>query len=141
MDSSITFRLHSPTTLALPTINTAALGGSSGMLADLASGGSANLVDGDLSAAVDILDEARGQVLEAQASLGSFEKNAVDSVGRVLDSMEVNISSAFSQIFDTNVAEESSRLGRAQTLTNASISSVLTAGQSRGMMGRLLGEA
>ncbi len=128
------------TTLSLPTISTTALGNPAGMLSDLASGGSANLVDGDLSAAVDILDAARGQVLDAQASLGAFEKNA-ESVGRVLDSMEVNISGAFSQIFDTDVSEESSRLVRAQILTSASISSVLMAGQSRSLMGNLLGEA
>ncbi len=129
------------TTLSLPTISTSALGGSAGLLSDLASGGSASLADGDLATAVEILDAASGRVFEARARLGSFEKNAVESVTRVLDSMEENISAAFSQIFDTNVSEESSRLVRSQILAKTSISSVLLAGQSRNQIGNLLGEA
>ena len=42
--------------------------------------------------------------------------------------MEENLSAAFSQIFDADVAEENSRLVHSQILANASVSSVLLAG-------------
>jgi flagellin-like hook-associated protein FlgL len=57
----------------------------------------------------------------------------------VLGGMEENLSAAFSQIADTDVAEENSRLVRAQILVQASISSLLMAGQRRSQIGSLLG--
>jgi len=126
-------------TLSLPAISTSALGGPPGPLSDLASSGSASLADGDLTTAMEILDAAASQVLEARASLGAFEKYAIESAVQVLDGMEENLSAAFSRIFDTDVAEENSRLVRSQILVNASISSVLLAGQSRSQIGSLLG--
>ncbi|NQU24626.1 MAG: hypothetical protein HQ567_25365 [Candidatus Nealsonbacteria bacterium] len=126
-------------TVTMPHVSTSALGGASGMLSDLGSGGSSNLADGDLYTAMSILDEAGSQVVNARASLGAFQKYTVESSVRVLDSMEENISSAFSQIFDTDVAQESSQLIRAQILVDAGISTLMTAGQSRSQIGRLVG--
>jgi len=126
-------------TLSLPAISTSTLGGPAGLLSNLGSGGSASLADGDLAAAVEVLDAASSQVLGAQARLGAFENCAIKPAVRVLESMEENLSAAFSQIFDTDTAEESARLVRSQILVKASISSVLLAGQSRSQIGNLLG--
>ena len=64
---------------------------------------------------------------------------AVEPTQRVLDDMEVNLSTALSQLLDTDVAEESSRFVRSQILVDSSLSAVLLAGQSRSQIGALLG--
>jgi len=126
-------------TLALPNMSTSSLGGAAGRLSDLASGGSASLTSGNLAGAMEILDAASNQVLGARARAGAFEKYTIESSARVLDSMEVNISGALSQIFDTDVAAETSRAIRSQILVQAATSSLLLAGQSRGLMSSLFG--
>ena len=131
--------LGSPTMLALPNISATSLGGSAGRLGNLATGGSASLTSGKLSGAIDILDTARDQVLEARARAGAFEKYTIESSQTVLDGMEENISSAMSNIFDTDVAAETSRLVQAQILTDAATSTLMIVGRQRGMVGALLG--
>jgi len=125
--------------LELPNINTSALGGAAGRLSDLAAGGSASLSSGNLAEAMAILDAAGGQVLEARVRAGAFEKYTIDSSQRVLDDMAVNISSAFSQIHDTDVAAETSRLVRSEILVQSAMSSVIQAGRSRSLLGGLFG--
>ena len=131
--------LGKPTMLALPNISAAALGGSAGRLSDLSTGGSASLSSGNLSGAIDILDTARNQVLGSRARAGAFEKYTIESTQAVLDGMEENISSAMSNIFDTDVAAETSRLVQAQILTDAATSTLMIVGRQRGMVGALLG--
>ena len=126
-------------TVTMPNVSTSALGGLSGVLSDLGSGGSASLTDGDLTTAMSILEEAGSQVLNSRASLGAFDKYTVQSSVRVLDGMEVNLSSAFSQLHDTDVAKESSQLIRAQILVEAGISALMLTGQSRSQIGGILG--
>ncbi len=125
-------------TLALPAINSATLGGSAGRLNSLLSGGSANLVDGDASKAMDILDQASSQVLEARTRAGAFEKYTIGAAKEVLGGMEENLSAAFSQIFDTDVAVETSMMIRSQILVESGLASVMLAGQSRGLVSSLL---
>ncbi|OHB66018.1 MAG: hypothetical protein A2V70_13280 [Planctomycetes bacterium RBG_13_63_9] len=125
-------------TLELPEISTTALGGSSGALSDLASGGARSLVSGNLEEAMEIVDSAGSQVLAARAEAGAFEKYTVDSAARMLGEMEVQISSALSQVADTDAAEESSRFIRAQTLARVATTSVMLAGQNRSLIGHLL---
>ncbi|HUT13544.1 MAG TPA: flagellin [Thermoguttaceae bacterium] len=144
LDGSGTTFVFSPdagdtVSLALPNINTSALGGAAGRLSDLAGGGSASLTSGNLAEAMSILDSAGGQVLEARVRAGAFEKYTIDSSQRVLDSMAENISSAFSQIQDTDVAAETSRSMRSEILVQAATSAVMQAGRSRSLLGGLFG--
>jgi flagellin len=117
----------------LPDVSTSSLGGEAGSLSDLASGGSASLVGGDPDKAMEILDAAGAQVLAARAEAGAFERYTVDSSQQVLNAMEENISAAFSQIYDTDVAVETSRLIQSQILVRAAISVLRLAGQQRGL--------
>ena len=140
--SSLSFNfspdLDVTSTLDLPHVNASALGGSTGRLTDLAAGGSASLTSGNLSEAMDVLDEAQGQVLQARAQAGAFEKYTIESTQRVLGQMQEQISSAASLIRDTDVAAETSRLVRSQILTEAGISTLMLAGQRRRLIGELL---
>jgi flagellin-like hook-associated protein FlgL len=71
--------------------------------------------------AEEILEAARQEILAARVEVGTFEKYTVDSNIAVLEGMAVNISSAYSQIADTEVASEMSVLARAQILSKTSI--------------------
>ena len=125
--------------LTLPQINSAALGGDAGWLSDLATGGSASISSGNAEKAAAILDEAQSQVLRARAETGAFEKYTVESARQTLDQQQLSAWDTYSRIADADVAEESSRLIQARILIQSSISSLLLAGQSRGMIGSLLG--
>jgi len=118
-------------TLALPNINTEALGGAAGRLSQLAGGGSASLASGNLSGAMEILDAAGMQVLEYRARAGVFERYAVDSSQQVAETMELNLTEARSRIMDTDVAQETSNLVRAEILFRTGLTSMLLAGQQR----------
>jgi len=121
-------------TVDMPTISTTALGGDSTRLADLATGGSASLSSGNLEEAMSTLDAARQQVLTGRARLGAFEKLTIGSSRNLLDGMEENISAAISDIYDADVAEETSRLVQSQILVSAGISMLQIAGQRRSMI-------
>jgi flagellin-like hook-associated protein FlgL len=97
------------------------LGGGSGVLADLRSGGTASVVSGDLGAAFQIVEEARSQLITARAEVGAFESFVVDSTQRVLQGMEVNLASALSSIRDADVAAETSSLVRETILSQTSV--------------------
>jgi flagellin-like hook-associated protein FlgL len=124
--------------LSLPHVNASALGGASGRLGDLASGGSASLGSGNFAAAMAVVDEAQDQVLSARAEAGAFERFTIESSQRVIDSMEESLTGALSRLADADLAEEASNMVRAQLLTQAATSSLLLGGQTAGNMAGLL---
>jgi flagellin len=97
------------------------LGGSSGVLADLRSGGVASLQGGDLEVAANILGEAHSQVLSARAELGTFERYSIDSTQRQLEDAQVQLAGALSAIRDTDFAAESSNLVREMILADTAV--------------------
>ncbi len=127
--------------LALPTVRASALGGAAGRLSHLASGGSASLASGSPAEAIDILDAAQSQILDARARVGAFEKHTIESTARLLGSLEENLSVATSLIYDTDVAIETSRLVQAEILLSAALSTVMIAGRRRGLIGPLVQSA
>lgn len=127
-------------TLSLPDVRATALGGEAGTLDELTSGGSASLASGDAQRAAEILDAASSQVLDARAQAGAFERYTIDASQRVMDSMEENLSAALSEIADTDVAMETSRLIQSEILFRAAVSTLKLAGQRRDLIADLLGD-
>lgn len=111
-------------TLELPQVSTATLGDDVGALSELASGGAANLVDGDLTRAASILDAARDEILQARANLGAFETYTVDTTSRVIETTTENLTGSLGQMIDVNAAEETSNLLRAQILAETSLAAL-----------------
>ncbi|MEM1445834.1 MAG: flagellin [Planctomycetota bacterium] len=93
---------------------------SNGFLNTLASGNSNNVVDGDLGAAQKIVNDAISQVSGLRGRLGAFQKNTVGATIRSLGVALENTSAAESAIRDTDFAEETAELTRAQILQQAS---------------------
>ena len=67
---------------------------------------------GNAVTALQIIDESLSDAYAAQARIGSFGKYTLDSAANLLGAQEENLSLAYSDIMDTDVAEESARLTR-----------------------------
>jgi len=108
-------------TLGLPNLTTASLGGVEGKLFSIASGGANSLTGGQSATALQIIDDAIADVTRSQAIVGSFQQYTLESSGRVLDSSIENMTSALSDIQDTDLALESALLANNQLLRQTTL--------------------
>jgi len=90
-----------------------------GFLSSLASGQDKNVVDGDLTEAQKVVNDAISEVSTLRGRLGAFQKNTVGSTIRSLGVALENTSAAESAIRDTDFAEETAELTRSQILVQA----------------------
>ena len=93
-----------------------------GYLSQLTAGSEANVVDGDLGRAQKIVNDAIVDVTSLRGRLGAFQKNTVGASIRSLGVALENTSAAESSIRDTDFAEETSKLTRAQVLQQSATS-------------------
>ena len=90
-----------------------------GYLDDLGSGNAANVVDGSLESAQNIVNSAIDKVSTLRGRLGAFQKNVIGATIRSLGVALENTSAAESVIRDTDFASETANLTRSQILVNA----------------------
>lgn len=91
-----------------------------GYLDELGSSKGKNVVDGDLGGAQKVVNDAINQVSSLRGRLGAFQKNIVGATIRSLGVALENTSAAESAIRDTDFAEETAKLTRAQILVQSS---------------------
>lgn len=108
----------------LPTLNTASLGGATGRLSTLRSGGANSLTSGNAAEAVAIIDSAIADATRSRAVIGGFQKYTLGSASRLLDSTIENTSDALSDIMDTDLALESALLSNNQLLQQTTLESL-----------------
>ncbi|HEX6985417.1 MAG TPA: flagellin, partial [Planctomycetaceae bacterium] len=130
--------------IGIDAVNTARLGGVTGKLYELGSGGGKSLIDitrGDANGAdvVSIIEEAINRVSTLRGRLGAVQKNVIDTNVATLGVALENISEARSQIVDTDFAEETANLTKAQVLSQAGISVLAIANQNPQQVLALLG--
>ena len=77
--------------------------------------------------AVDIVNKAIAQVSTARSRIGSLQSNTIETNLRALQVSQENLSSARSQIIDTDFAAETANLTRLQILVQAGTSSLAIA--------------
>jgi flagellin len=104
--------------LGITSVNTSRLGGVSGKLFQLASGGTADLTT-DLNNAADIVGEAINQITSLRGRLGAFQRTTLETNKNALNDTLINLTEAESQIRDADFAAESAELTRAQILVQA----------------------
>ncbi len=88
---------------------------------------------------VSILEDAINRVSTTRGRLGAVQKNVIDTNVATLGVALENISEARSQIVDTDFAEETANLTKAQVLSQASISILGIANQNPQQVLSLLG--
>lgn len=129
--------------IGIEAVNTARLGGVTGKLYELGSGGGKSLLDvgaGQSGAdLVAIVDEALERVSTVRGRLGAIQKNVIETNISALGVALENISEARSQIVDTDFAEETAALTKGQILSQAGISVLAIANQQPQQVLSLLG--
>lgn len=132
--------LASKVSLGIETVTTGNLGDSqAGFLSSLKAGGTANVVNGDLTKAQDVVDASIKQVSSLRGRLGAFTKNVVGATLRSLGVTFENTSAAESQIRDTDFASETAELTRRQIIQQAATQSLSLANNAPQSVLGLLG--
>ncbi len=126
--------------LGIETVTTGNLGnGTSGFLSDLKSGGTANVQNGDLSQAQEVISAAIKQVSTLRGRLGAFQKNVVGSTISSLSVALENTTAAESAIRDTDFAAETANMTRSQILSQAATQSLALANSAPQQVLSLIG--
>jgi len=107
-------------------------------LSSLKSGGE-NDLRGNLQNASRILETAIDEISSLRGRLGAFERNVLDTNIRSLEAGIENITSAESVIRDADFAEETSKLTRAQVLSQSTTQVLSLANQQSEQVLTLLG--
>ncbi|QDU34511.1 Flagellin [Poriferisphaera corsica] len=110
-----------------------------GYLDELGSSKDSNLVDGNLSKAQKIVDDAINQVSSLRGRIGAFQKNTIGSTINSLSVALENTSAAESSIRDTDFAAETAEMTRSQILSQAAQTVLGTANSSPQAVLSLLG--
>jgi len=93
--------------------------GTNRFLADLAGGQTLNVVDGDITMAQKVVEEAIKDVTSLRGRLGAFQQNIVGSTIRSLGVAFENTTAAESAIRDADFAQETAALTRSQILVSS----------------------
>jgi flagellin len=104
--------------VGITSVNTARLGGVSGKLFQLGSGGTADL-NSDPTTAASIVDEAINQITSLRGRLGAFQRTSLETNKNALNDTLVNLTDAQSQIRDADFASETANLTRSQILVQS----------------------
>ena len=110
--------------LGISSVNTAKLGGVTGRLFEVRSGGAKDLKT-DVIGAAAIIEEVITQITTLRGRLGAFQRTTLETNIRALSDTLEALTEAESSIRDTDFAKESANLTRAQILVQSGLS-VLT---------------
>ncbi|MHC4990404.1 MAG: flagellin N-terminal helical domain-containing protein [Planctomycetota bacterium] len=108
-------------------------------LNSLKTGGANAVVDGRSKEALQVLDSAIDDISTLRGQLGAFDRNRIETNVRSLQIGLENITSSESRIRDADFAAETSKLTRAQILTQAGTSVLATANATAQSVLALLG--
>ena len=132
--------LSSKVSIGIETVTTGNLGNATvGFLSALKAGGSANVINGDLTKAQEIVAASIRQVSSLRGRLGAFTKNVVGSAIQSLGVTLENTAAAESKVRDTNFAEETAELTRRQIIQQAANQSLALANSAPQNVLSLLG--
>ncbi|MDP7302128.1 MAG: hypothetical protein QGG09_03450, partial [Pirellulaceae bacterium] len=116
--------LNDLTSLAFSRVSADSLGGLSGKLSDLKSGGSLSGLGTNTSQALRVVDEALAQLTLTDAQADSFADTTVASAASLLSGYETNLAASIDSINGVNQDEESLLLAKNQALSLNSISAI-----------------
>jgi flagellin len=105
--------------IGITSVNTARLGGVSGKLFQLGTGGDADLRSDNLDTAAAIVGEAIDELTFLRGRLGAFQRTSLETNRNALNDTVINLTEAESQIRDADFAAETAALTRAQILVQS----------------------
>jgi len=108
-------------TLAIPGLHPAKLGGLSGALSDLATGGSLAGLGDNASQAIRVVDEALADLTEVEGAIDGFYNASITSASNFLADIEEDLESAIDEVNLVDDTEETARETYYTTLASNSI--------------------
>lgn len=113
---AVATELYDTATLSIPGVQAARLGGLSGTLDQLFTGGSSAGLGSNAVTAVRIVDEALGDLNRIEGLVDGFATASLASSSNLLTALEENLNTAIDSINDVDETEESLLLAKNQTL-------------------------
>ncbi len=133
--SALTFALSPDldqrSTLAIPGMYSAELGGLSGTLDQLASGGPLSGLGENTAQALRVVDEASGDVTRVSGGVNGFYDSAVSSASALMSALQTNLQKSIDGIDKTDDAEESVNIAHYQALADNAVSGLMILNQQR----------
>jgi len=126
--------LHQRSTLSVPGLHAARLGGTSGRLDQIASGGDLAGLDGNTSQAIRIVDEALADLTRVEGSVDGFQTAAVTTASTLLADLEEDLEDAITETDGYDENEETLLLAKNQELASNALSGLSILNQQRADM-------
>lgn len=95
------------------------MGGATGKLFQLGTGGTYSLTSGNLDTAAAVVGEAIDQVTSLRGRLGAFQRTTLETNKKALNDTLVNLTEAESSVRDADFSAETAALTRAQILVQS----------------------
>jgi flagellin len=124
--------------IGIPGMYAAQLGGSSGTLDQLATGGSLSGLGDNTAQAIRVVDEAQGKVTQVTGNVTGFYASAVTSASDLMSALKTTLEKSIDGIDKTNDTEEQSRIAYYQALADNAVSSIAILDQQRASIVNLL---
>ena len=118
-------------TLAIPGMQAANLGGLSGSLSELAEGGTLSGLDEKTSQAIRVVDEALGKLTRIEGAVDGFYNAAITSASGLLSDVEDDLEDAIDDVNLVDDTEEAARLAYYQDLAANSVAGLAILRQQR----------
>jgi flagellin len=133
--SALTFALspdlNQRSTIAIPGMYAIELGGASGTLDQLTTGGSLSGLGGNTAQAIRVVDEASGDVTRVSGNVNGFVNSAVNSASVVMTALQTNLQKSIDGIDKTDDVEENILIAHYQALADNSVSGLMILNQQR----------
>ncbi len=123
--------LNRPATLSIPAVHAARLGGPSGTLDQIASGGTVSGLDGNTSQAIRIVDEALADLTRVEGSVDGFYDSAITSASHLLADLQTDLQNAIAQTDGYDQHEEFLLLAKNQQLASNALAGLSILNQQR----------
>ncbi len=132
---ALTFALSTETfresSLAIPSLQAGFLGGVSGSLDDLASGGTIDGLDANTSQAIRVVDEAIAEVTRIEGVVDGFYNSAVSSTSSLLSDIQDDLETAIDDVDLVDSTEEAARLTFYSNLASNAVAGLTILNQQR----------
>ena len=134
-DGGLSFALSSDllyqSALSVPSLEAAQLGGISGRLTDLLTGGSTAGLNNNTSEALRIVEDALGQVDIAGGIVDGFYNSSIESSNNLLDELKTDLEDAISATDGYNEDEENILLAKNEALASNALAGLAIMNQQR----------
>lgn len=121
-------------TLSIASMLTADLGGYSGKLSQIGTGGAYSGLGDNTAQALRIVGESISQVTRAQGNIGGFQRASIESASSLLTDLQEDLEDSIVSIDGVDPAEESERISLYTALADNAISGLAIINQQRSMV-------